>query len=423
MRAAEQPQSAPLDGAGAASDPGDAGLRALVRTATAMFAERFGGPPRWVAAAPGRVNLIGEYTDFNGGFVLPMAIDRYLVLAGAPAAGRAREAPTLRVHSATLGATAQIPLGAPLAPEQAFQPTWANYVRGVVAGFQRRGATVPALDVVAVSDVPVGGGLSSSAALEVATATLLEAATATAMDRLDKARLCRQAEHDYAGVPCGLMDQATAVLGDASGALLIDCQAEAARLVPLGDPAWSVLICNTNVRHALGDGAYARRRAECDEAARALGVASLRDATLEGVEAARAALGPVVHRRARHVVSENGRVLEAAAALGAGDLAVAGALMYESHRSLRDDFEVSCPELDTLVDLAREVGPAGGVLGARMTGGGFGGCAVALVRSDRVAAVTEALGREYRRRHGRALTCFVTRPARGAHLVAGSDAG
>jgi galactokinase len=399
---------------------GLAGLAALARAAAAAFAERFGGPPRWLAAAPGRVNLIGEYTDFNGGFVLPMAIDRYLVIAAAPARRpEAREAARLRIHSAAVGSTAEIPLDAPVAPGP---PTWANYVRGVVAGFRARGAIPPALDAVAVSDVPVGGGLSSSAALEVAAATLLEAATGTALDPLDKARLCRQAEHDYAGVPCGLMDQATAVLGDAGGALLIDCQAETARLVPLADPEVSVLVCNSNVRHALGDGAYARRRAECDEAARALGVASLRDTTEAAVEAARASMDPVIHRRARHVAGENARTLAAAAALAAGDAAAAGRLMYESHRSLRDDFEVSCPELDTLVDLARDIGPAGGVLGARMTGGGFGGCTVTLVRAARVAAVAEALAREYRRRHGRALTSFLTRPARGAHLVGGGGA-
>jgi galactokinase len=363
------------------------------------------------------VNLIGEHTDYNGGFVLPMAIDRYVVMAAAPLAVRA-ERPRVRIHSAALDASAEIPLDGPVRPGK---PAWANYVRGVIAGFQGLGLAVPAIEALAVSEVPLGGGLSSSAAFEVATATLLEAATGTMLDRLEKARLCRRAEQDYAGVPSGLMDQATSVLGDEAGALLIDCRSELARLVPLTDPNVSVLICNSNVRHALGDGAYARRRAECDEAAQLLGVSTLRESTPEAVEAAREALGPIPHRRARHVVTENARTLAAAAALEAGDLPATGALMYESHRSLRDDFEVSCPEVDTLVEAARALGIEGGVLGARMTGGGFGGCTVNLVRTERVAPVADALAREYRRRHGRALSHFVSRPARGAHMVTVPD--
>jgi galactokinase len=393
----------------------DAGLATLVATAVRTFHARTGAEARWVVAAPGRVNLIGEHTDYNGGFVLPMAIDRYVVIAAAPVAGaRARRA---RVHSAALDAVVEIPLDAPVPGE----PPWANYVSGVVAGFKRRGLTLPAFDATIVSDVPVGGGLSSSAALEVATATLLEAATGTTLERLDKARLCRQAEHEFAGVPCGLMDQVASVLGDEAGPLLIDCRAEEARLVPLTDPSVSVLICDSKVRHVLGDGEYARRRAECEEAARLLRVATLREATLEGVEAAKRALGAIPYRRARHVVTENARTLAAAAAFEAADVPAAGALMYESHRSLRDDFEVSCAEVDTLVDVAREIGPAGGVLGARITGGGFGGCTVTLVRTDRVGPVAEQLAREYRLRHGRALVSFVSRPARGAHLVSVAD--
>jgi galactokinase len=395
----------------------DAGLLALVRTAVRSYRARFGGEARWVVAAPGRVNLIGEHTDYNGGFVLPMAIDRYVVIAAAPVAARA-QSPRARVHSAALDASVEIPLDATVPGD----PRWANYVRGVIAGFQRRGLALPSFDATIVSEVPVGGGLSSSAALEVATATLLEAATGVALERLDKARLCRQAEHEYAGVPCGLMDQVASVLGDEAGPLLIDCQSEVARVVPLRDPSVSVLICDSNVRHALADGEYARRRAECEEAARVLRVGTLRDATPEGVEAAREALGAIPYRRARHVVTENARTLAAATAFQASDAPAAGALMYESHRSLRDDFEVSCPEVDTLVGLAHDLGVAGGVLGSRMTGGGFGGCTVTLVRTDRVGHVADVMAREYRLRHGRALGTFVSRPARGAHLVSVADA-
>ena len=222
-------------------------------------------------------------------------------------------------------------------------------------------------------------------------ATLLEAATGAVLDPREKARLCRQAEHEFAGVPCGLMDQLASVMGDEAGALLIDCRFEVVRVVPFADPDVSVLICNTNVKHALADGAYARRRTECAEAARQLGVPTLRDATPAMVEAARGILDPAVRRRARHVTTENLRTLAAAAHLEAREFAEVGALMYESHRSLRDDFEVSSAELDTLVDVAREIGPAGGVLGARMTGGGFGGCTVTLVRTEHVGTVAETL--------------------------------
>jgi galactokinase len=392
-----------------------------VRAAQEAFVDRFGRPPQWFAAAPGRVNLIGEHTDYNGGFVLPMAIDRYAIVAAAIADdARNASGPRVRVHSTALETTVDLPLGAALSPGE---PTWANYVRGVVSGFQRRGFGPPSLDVVIVSDVPLGGGLSSSAALEVATATLLEVVTGSALDPREKARLCRQAEHEFAGVPCGLMDQLASVLGDEAGALLIDCQFELVRLVPFADPSVSVLICNTNIKHALADGAYSRRRAECAEAARQLGVPTLRDATPEMVDEARGIFDPVVRRRARHVVTENARTIDAALHLEARDFSRVGALMYESHRSLRDDFEVSCPELDVLVDVACEIGDAGGVLGARMTGGGFGGCTVSLVRTRRVAAVAEKLAAEYKRRTGCTLTHFVSGPARGAHLIAATDAG
>jgi galactokinase len=236
------------------------------------------------------------------------------------------------------------------------------------------------------------------------------------LDPREKAHLCRQAEHEFAGVPCGLMDQLASVLGDAAGALLIDCRVEVVRVVPFDDPGMSLLVCNSNVKHALADGAYGRRRAECAEAARQLGVSSLRDATPEMVDGARD-IDPIVRRRARHVTTENARTLAAAAHLEAHEFAAVGALMYESHQSLRDDFEVSAPEVDVLVDAAREAGAAGGVLGSRMTGGGFGGCTVTLVRTEAVASVAETIVRAYHRRTGRTATPFVSRPARGAHLV------
>jgi galactokinase len=358
------------------------------------------------------VNIIGEHTDYSGGLVLPMAIDRYTVIAAAPAEADAGR--RLRLYSAAMDESVDIPLAAtPVAGE----PRWANYARGVVAGFGARGIEPPALDALMISDVPLGSGLSSSAAFEVATATLLETALGAPLDPLEKARLCRQAEHDFAGVPCGIMDQMISVLGDDSGALLIDCRSQQARLVPFADPSVSLLIANSNVRHALGDGTYAARMSACVEAAHVLGVPELGQATPAMVATAERALGPLLFRRARHVVSENTRTRAAADGLAGSDWRGTGQLMYESHRSLRDDFEVSAPELDTLVDLAGEIGEAGGVFGARMTGAGFGGCTVTLAATDRVAEIGDRLARDYQRLHARALTWFVSRPARGAHVV------
>lgn len=275
-------------------------LRALTAATARAFEERFGMPTRWLVAAPGRVNLIGEHTDYNGGFVLPMAIGRYTVIAAAPAASRYPRRMTF--ESAMTKSSVEVELDE---PQRRGEPTWSNYVRGVAAGFERRGASLPGLCALVRSDLPVGAGLSSSAALEVGVATLLEFGTGMVLDPVDKARLCQTAEHEFAGVPCGLMDQLACVLAEEEGPLLIDCRSEECRTVPLTDPAVSVLVANSNVRHSLDDGAYARRRAECERAAEGLGVATLRDATPEMVDGAREVLGPVLFRRARHVVTEN----------------------------------------------------------------------------------------------------------------------
>ncbi len=393
------------------SGRGSHGPDGAARAAARAFTAHFGKEPSFIIAAPGRVNLIGEHTDYNDGFVLPMAIDRYTVIAAGPHEGGDR---SLRIHSAAVPGPVVLSLDSPQHPEP---PRWSNYVRGVVAGFQRRGVSIPPLCVAIASDVPLGGGLSSSAALEVATATLLEAVTETALGPVEKARLCQTAEHEFCGVPCGLMDPLVSILGEEHGPLLIDCRSGEARVVAFGDPAVSVLVANTNVRHALGDGAYAQRRAECESAARELGVTSLRDATPAMVEAAKTRLGLVLHRRARHVVTENERTLAAVRAFESGDVRKAGALFYESHDSLRDDYEVSCTELDVLVEAARALGEASGVYGARMTGGGFGGSAVILAKSERVEAVGRELGRAYELQTGRAMDAFVSRPARGAHRL------
>jgi len=380
----------------------------MAQRSTELFSKCFGNAPRWVVAAPGRVNLIGEHTDYNDGFVLPMAIERYTVFA----ANRNRER-QVTLHSTATGDTAQFSLRAAVTRAE---PAWSNYVRGVVVGFQRHGDRVSGFDAVIDSTLPYGGGLASSAALEVAAATLMEAMDGHPLDPIEKALLCQRAEHDFAGVPCGIMDQFASVLAREGHALLLDCRSRTTVPVPM-DPAVTILIVNTNVRHKLADGEYARRRDECLIAAQTLQVPALRDADLAQLTAAKARLDPVVFRRARHVITENQRTLDAAAAIQSADWPEAGRLMYASHASLRDDFQVSCPELDTVVEAARKLGEDTGLLGCRMTGAGFGGCAIALIRSDAVRLITRKLGEACEAKLGFQLAIFSSRPAGGARVI------
>jgi galactokinase len=391
-------------------------LNDLVLRAAGLFGERFGRPPRWLAAAPGRVNIIGEHTDYNGGFVLPMAIERYVVLAADRAAGR-----LVRLWSTAAG-EARFTLDGQSAPEL---PRWCRYVRGVLAGYQRRNMDPGPIDVLVDATVPLGGGLSSSAALEVATATLIEQITGCTLDPTERACLCQHAEHEYAGVPCGIMDQFASVFGRRDSLMLLDCRTRQIQWIPLTDPAVTVLIANTNVKHELaGDGSpYAERRAACERAARQLGVPQLRDVTAEQLEASRDRLDDVTYRRARHVVGEIGRTVAASRAIAQCDWPAVGELMYASHTSLRDDYEVSCPELDLLVETARAIGLARGVIGSRMTGGGFGGCTVSLVRSDAVFGLVRVLRERYRAVASMEPTVFTSRPARGAHAVVPETCG
>ncbi len=389
-------------------------LNELASLTTKEFEKAFARAPRWVAAAPGRVNVIGEHTDYNDGFVLPMAIERYTVIAAAPAAGAGQ---IVRLRSTLGDGVAAIDLRRPLSP--APKGTWFNYPLGVIAGFLARGARPGGFDALIHSNVPFGGGVSSSAALEVATATLLEAMTGRTLDPLEKALLCQKAEHDYAGMPCGIMDQFISVMGRKDHLLLLDCRSRKPELVPMTDPSVALLITNTNVKHELTGGGYAKRRAQCEEAAQALGVPSLRNATAGMLQSADGKLDPVVYRRARHVIAEIERTVRAAQAVRASNWPALGQLMYASHASLRDDYEVSCAELDAVVEIAQTIGPNGGVLGCRMTGGGFGGCTVALVRADALDAVSDRIADGYEKRTQIKPSLFVSRPAQGATLLKG----
>jgi len=383
----------------------------LLRETADRFRQHFGRRPRWMVAAPGRVNLIGEHTDYNDGFVLPMAIERYVVIA-ADRPGDPRE-PSARFHSTEMDEEAVVPLQGALRPGPR---AWARYVEGVVAGCLEAGLAPGGFDAVIHGDVPLGGGLSSSAALEVAVATLIETLAGRTLDPLAKALLCQKAEHTFAGMPCGIMDQFSSVMGRENALMLLDCRTHKAERVPFADPEVTVLIINSNVQHELTGTEYATRRVECTSAAEALGVGSLRDATMSRLQEAEG-LDPVVFRRGRHVVGEIARTQAAAEALRRGDWPEMGRLMYASHVSLRDDYEVSCEELDVLVELARHLGPAAGVIGSRMTGGGFGGCTVSLVRTGAVAHVVETIEKQYRKKTGIAPMAFVTRPAAGAIVL------
>jgi galactokinase len=376
-----------------------------------QFRRIYGREARWIAAAPGRVNVIGEHTDYNDGFVLPMAIERYTVVAAAPA----EKGKPIQLRSTIDSAVATVDPGREMKPFP--KGAWANYPAGVIAGFAARGARLEGFDALIHSTVPLGGGLSSSAALEVSTATLLETITGRTLDGVEKALLCQKAEHEYAGVPCGIMDQFISVMGRKDHLLLLDCRSRRTELVPMSDPSVALLITNTNVKHELGSGEYARRRTQCEAAAKALGVSSLRDASMAALEAGKRGMEDVVYRRARHVIGEIERTPRAAQALQASDWTVAGNFMYASHNSLRDDYEVSCSELDAVVEIAQGIGPGGGVHGCRMTGGGFGGCTVALVAAGAVEEVTKRVAAEYRKKTGIGATIFVSRPAAGATVL------
>ena len=365
-------------------------------------------PANVIAAAPGRVNLIGEHIDYCDGFVMPFAIDRSIVIAAAK-----NDSATAHLRSQGLP-DAVIDLSM---PQQIGEPHWANYVRGVIDGFQQLGHQIPGFDACFVSSVPGGAGLSSSAALECATATLLEGLLGISLTKKQKALLCQKAEHDFAKVPCGIMDQFASTFGEKDKLVMIDCRSAEVTLVPFENPDLAVIIANTKVHHQLSDGGYAVRRKHTEEALDLLEKNSWRDVSLADVEAKWSALGDPVNRRARHVVTEIARTQDAAQALAANDYLLLGKLMDASHDSLRDDFEVSCAELDVMVNIAREIGMSGGVYGARMTGGGFGGSTVTLCESAHAEAIMATMRQAYQHATGIVPEIFCSRPSQGAHVV------
>lgn len=395
----------------------------VAHEAAGAFASRFGAAPRWLAAAPGRLNLIGEHTDYTGGYVLPMAIERWCVAAASPAR---RERSIIR--SRALDDEVEIDLSRPLTrSRRRTRSAWVNYLLGVAREFQSRGLTPPNLDILIESTVPVGSGLSSSAALTVSFATLLEAALGAALEGREKAALCRAAERDFAGTPCGIMDQFVCVHARPGCALHLDCLNETFEHVPLPPREEAiVLVVDTRIEHELAAGRYRDTLRHCLTALEAVreitggafDASNIREMDDAALRRCAECMSPNLFRPVRHLVSENRRVLEAVEALRSRNFDRFGSLMYASHDSLRDDYRVSCPELDAIVEAARAIGRAGGVFGARMTGAGFGGCAIALVSPEAAQSASQRLAGAYEQRFGVRPATFPTSAVAGAAAVA-----
>ncbi len=373
---------------------------AVVRQA---FIRYFNAKPRIIVRAPGRVNLIGEHTDYNEGFVLPMAIDRAVWIALRPRADR-----RLRIHSLDLEADSDFELDSLEKGEG-----WAEYLKGVAWALRQEGFALCGWDAVITGDVPLGAGLSSSAAVELVTARAFSAACGFAWDPVQMARLSQKAENQWVGVNCGIMDQMASSASRTGQALFLDCRTLEIQYAPLRGNV-SVVILDTSTRRGLVDSAYNERRNQCEAAARFFGVRALRDVTPDEFETRKNAMDEVIMRRARHIISENQRVLDAVQAMRADDVIGLGKLFNASHASLRDDFEVTNEALNQIVASAQEQEAC---FGARMTGGGFGGCAVALVRAASVEAFTEAVGAAYKSRSGLDAKIYICRASDGASVV------
>jgi galactokinase len=368
------------------------------------FEKSFGGRPTLIIRAPGRVNLIGEHTDYNDGFVLPMAIDRAVWIALRP-----REDSRIYLRSLEQKKPADFDL-------HEFQHTgegWAEYVKGMAAVLRDAGYDLKGWEGVLSSDVPVGSGLSSSAALEMGTARAFAQVSGFAFDGAEMARLGQKTENEWVGANTGIMDQMISASGKQGYALLIDCRDLSTQTFPLPEGT-AVLIMDTKTRHSHTYSGYNERRESCEKAAGYFGESHLRDVSLRQLQEARQDLDDVTYRRARHVISENRRVLDAVAAMKAGDASTLGRFMNASHASLRDDFEVTNEALDVMARVAQE---QPGCFGARMTGGGFGGCAVALVQADKAADVSAAVARGYEAEIGLKPDIFVTSATEGTAVI------
>lgn len=370
------------------------------------FAERFGEPPAMLVRAPGRVNLIGEHTDYNDGFVLPLAIDR-----GVWIALQARADRDVFVWSSDFAEAAHFTLDR--LTRAGGGPAWSEYLKGTAWALETAGHRLTGWQGVMASDVPIGAGLSSSAAVELATARAFAAVSDIVWDPGAMARLAQRAENEWVGVNCGIMDQMISAVGRDGHAMLIDCRTLATRAVPVPESMVAVIM-DTGTRRGLVDSAYNERRGQCEAAAAFFRVVALRDVTPEMFETRADGLDPTTARRARHVVTENARTLAAADAMGRGDGATLGTLMNASHQSLRDDFEVSSSALDAMVEIAQA---QPGCHGARMTGAGFGGCAIALVDRDQSLVFVAGIAAAYEQRTRLVPRIYVSEASAGAEVI------
>ncbi len=375
------------------------------------FRKHFGYESQIIVRAPGRAELIGGHTDYNDGFVLPMAIEREAIIIAAR-----REDKQVRIFSETLNEQIEFALDGAIVPDE---PAWGNYAKGVAALLLRAGKELCGLDIYLTCNVPVGGGLSSSAAIEVAYAKAFLAAIDDNFDPVELALLCQEAEHSFAGSPCGIMDQFICVLARAGTALLLDCRSRGFRHIPMPSEQVTVLIADTKVKHNLGQSEYPVRQQQCKSALEKLKmfypeISALRDVNIDMLNSQSGALEPIELARARHVITENQRVLDVAEALEKNNIALAGKLLNESHISLRDDYQVSCAELDFLAEKAQSLE---GVYGARMSGGGFGGCIVAFVEPSKSEQISESLDEAYQEKFGITPSIFCTSAAGGAEII------
>lgn len=380
-------------------------MTSILQKSSEAFQQRFGAVSSLIVRAPGRVNLIGEHTDYNDGFVLPMAIDRAVWIALRP-----RDDDTIKVHSLDFDQSAAFSLGL-LRHESA---GWVEYLKGVAWALQEAGYVLEGWEGVVTGDVPLGAGLSSSAALELAAARAFAAVSDLPWEAETMARLCQRAENRWVGVNCGIMDQMISASGKDGHALLIDCRSLETKAVPL-PPETAVVVLDTATRRGLVDSAYNERRAQCEAAAHHFRVKALRDVDLERFEAQSVGLDEVTYRRARHVVAENDRTLLAVETMYNEDAVQLGKLMNASHASLRDDFQVSSSELDTMVSCALN---EQGCYGARMTGAGFGGCVVALIEVETSLAFSARVAANYEAATGITPGVYVCSAVEGAQLVA-----
>ena len=368
------------------------------------FTERFGEPPRWTVRAPGRVNLIGEHTDYNDGFVLPLAIDRAVWLALRPRADR-----RVVIHSIDFDQSAEFALD-DLKHEG---DGWIEYLKGVASILQETGRELSGFEGVLIGDVPLAAGLSSSAALEMATARAFAAVGDLEWDPVEMAKLGQRAENEWIGVNCGIMDQLISATGQAGHAMLIDCRSLQMQPVPFPDGV-AVVVLDTSTRRGLVDSKYNERRKQCEDAAEFFGMPALRDVDLDAFQQLSSGLEPVTKSRAMHVITENERTLEAAQAMLRGEVEALGVLMDKSHLSLRDDYEVSSDALNAMVESAQLHEAC---YGARMTGAGFGGCAMALIRADAADDFVAKTTAAYKERTGHDAAVYVCQATAGAEVV------